>query len=107
METVKIVKNIGEGLPKHTSSSLDEVVMGYKKIMVDNDKCSRRFHISYDPDGPKVDHVSLSCPYCDVEIFAADRHPAVQLARQENLVKTAELSDLIVRECHFKDAFQK
>lgn len=81
--------------------------MSYKKIMVDNDKCSRRFHITYDSDGPKLDQVSLSCPFCDVEIFNAERHPAVQLARQENLVKTAELSDLIVRDCQFKDAFNK
>ncbi len=81
--------------------------MGYKKFLVDNAVCSRRFHISFDPEGPKKSHVELKCPYCDVTVFAADQHPAVTLARQENLVKTAELGENIIRECHFEDSFSK
>ncbi len=77
--------------------------MGYEKKLVDNSVCSRRFHISYDPDQAPQSHVRLKCPYCETFIFQADNHPPVKLLRQENLIQTAELSDQIVTQCSFVD----
>ena len=79
--------------------------MSYQKFLVDNVTCSRRFHITYDSSAAKVPYTEVRCSFCNVVIFAEAEHPPVHLARQENLVQTASLSDNIVRECHFKDAF--
>jgi hypothetical protein len=80
--------------------------MAYTKILVDNPICSRRFHLTYDDQGPKT-KVKLQCPFCTTTIFASDSHPAVTLARQENLIKDAEMSDNIVNECTFVDTFSE
>src|SRR5436190_9381187 len=79
-------------------------LMGYHKVLIDNTVCSRRFHVTYDDRNPKLASVELKCPYCDIVIFSAVNHPPAQLARQENLVQTAELSDNMITECHFRDA---
>lgn len=79
--------------------------MAYKKLLVDNTTCSRRFHITFDDAGEKVPRVEVKCQHCNTVIFKAENHPSVALAREENLVKTSALSENIVRECHFKDTF--
>lgn len=79
--------------------------MGYQKFLVDNVTCSRRFHITFDPDAAPVAKTEAVCPYCDMTIFTAENHAPVRLARQENLVQTAQLSDSIVRKCEFRDTF--
>ena len=81
--------------------------MAYKKDLVDNVTCSRRFHLTYDTEAPKLPLVEVRCSYCDVIIFSATDHSAVRLARQENLIQTGMLSDQIIRECHFKDSFSE
>jgi len=81
--------------------------MTYQKILVDNVTCSRRFHISFDDSAPKARKVELACPFCKQVIFSEENHPPVKIARQENLVQTAELSDNIVRDCAFQDAFSE
>jgi hypothetical protein len=81
--------------------------MAYQKLLIDNVTCSRRFHITFDDKDAKRAHVELKCPFCDVTIFARDNHQPVKLARQENMVQTAELSDTIVNECAFRDVFSE
>jgi len=81
--------------------------MGYQKLLIDNVTCSRRFHITFDSDAPKIASVEVKCPYCDIVIFAAENHPEVRFARQENLIQTGSLSDNIIRQCDFTDEFSK
>ena len=81
--------------------------MSYTKILIDNTSCSRRFHVSFDDAGDVRPHVELKCPFCDVVVFSADNHPEVKLARQENLVQTAQLSDRLIAACDFSDPFEK
>jgi len=79
--------------------------MSYQKQLVDNTVCSRRFHISYDNEGPLLSKVEVQCPHCSQTIFLAENHPAAKLAREENLVRTTELSRTLIRECRFKDPY--
>jgi len=81
--------------------------MTYRKLLVDNAVCSRRFHITYDDQTPAMKQVELRCPHCEHVIFAETNHPAAKIAREENLVKTAELSDHLVLECDFEDKFSQ
>ena len=77
--------------------------MAYVKKLIDNTTCSRRFHITFDDNDKRQQEVKLDCPFCGVTIFKEKDHPPVNLARQENLVQTAELSDDIISECNFED----
>lgn len=79
--------------------------MAYQKVLVDNPTCSRRFHVTYDDAGEKLPRVELRCQFCETIIFSEENHPAVSMARAENLVKTSALSENLVSECHFKDSF--
>ena len=79
--------------------------MTYKKILVDNIVCTRRFHITYDTEGAKQPNVELNCPHCGVVVFQEKNHPRASLVREENLVQTAELSEYRVQNCQFRDTF--
>lgn len=81
--------------------------MTYVKKLIDNTVCSRRFHLTYDDRDPKQAKVTLNCPFCGIKIFEATDHPPVNLARQENLIQTAELSDDIITQCAFEDELSK
>ena len=76
--------------------------MAYQKMLIDNVTCSRRFHVTFDDSDQPLPQVSVDCPFCGVRLFEKQNHPPVNLARQENLVTTAALSDDLVRECRFK-----
>ena len=77
--------------------------MAYSKFLVDNTTCSRRFHLTFDDEAVNVPRVEVRCRFCQAVVFAADSHPPVTLAREENLVKTSALSDNLTSECHFQD----
>ena len=79
--------------------------MSYKKILVDNPVCSRRFHIAFDDEGEKQKTVEVKCLHCGALIFARKDHPSARLLRDENLVKETELSSVKAFECDFKDQF--
>ena len=81
--------------------------MSYNKVLVDNPSCSRRFHVTYDDSYPNQEKVELRCPFCEAVVFARDNHPPAKIARQENMVQTAELSDDIVTNCQFKDGYDQ
>jgi hypothetical protein len=81
--------------------------MAYKKILVDNTTCNRRFHITLDDDAAPVPRTEVRCKFCNVVVFAEENHPPVTLAREENLVKTSELAERLVTECHFKDTLSE
>ena len=81
--------------------------MSYKKLLVDNTTCSRRFHITYDDQASPLPRVELRCQFCDARIFSAENHPPVTLAREENLIKTSALSEELMSECNFQDSLSK
>ena len=81
--------------------------MAYNKVLVDNPTCSRRFHITVDDEGENKPRVEVNCPHCGVTIFAAENHPEVHFARDENLTKTTRLSDNLITDCKFEDEFSK
>ena len=76
--------------------------MAYKKILVDNTTCLRRFHISFDSEATK-EKVSLHCPYCQIEVFSSKSHPKASIVRDEVLTNLSDLSQLRVKDCDFKD----
>ena len=75
----------------------------YRKLVVDNPSCRRRFHIAFEenPKGP-LENVSLKCPHCGATVYAATSHPPAILAREENLVKSPDGSAPLMTECHWK-----
>jgi hypothetical protein len=79
--------------------------MSYEKLLIDNTVCSRRFHLTFDHEAPLSAKVEVKCPHCDHLLFAAENHPPVKLARDENLVRTTSLSRHLIRECDFKDGY--
>lgn len=79
--------------------------MSYKKVLVDNLTCNRRFHITFDDEARQEPVVELKCLHCQAVIFHKENHPAAKLARDENLVKTTELSGTRTKECFFKDRY--
>ena len=81
--------------------------MAYTKILIDNPTCSRRFHVTFDDEAQRLPRVEIRCQHCNVAIFAEDNHPPAKLAREENLVKTSQLSDRLITECHFADELSK
>ena len=91
-------------IPK-TIHRLDDACMAYKKVLVDNVTCNRRFHITYDDEGPKEALVEIKCLHCDAVVFHKENHPQPTLARDENLIKTTELSQNRTKECFFEDSF--
>lgn len=81
--------------------------MPYQKLLVDNTVCSRRFHITFDDAAPPLPRVEIRCQFCDAVVYAGENHPPVTLAREENLVKTSALSDVLMSECNFEDVLSK
>lgn len=79
--------------------------MSYQKFLVDNVHCSRRFHVTFDDEAAPVAKTSVACPHCKLELWSAEDHAPVKLARDENLVKTTQLSRNLVKDCHFSDKF--
>ncbi len=77
--------------------------MAYQKVLVDNTSCSRRFHISYNDESPKVDKTEIRCNYCNDVVYSLEDHPPIKLAREENLVKMNALSDNVISNCSYKD----
>ncbi len=77
--------------------------MSYKKLLIDNTVCSRRFHVTFDDEATPQTKVEIKCPYCDITVFTADNHPPVNLVREENLIKTSSLGDELVNVCAFED----
>ncbi len=79
--------------------------MAYKKILVDNLTCKRRFHINFDDEGEKIPLVEVHCLHCNAVVYRQENHPAAKLARDENLVKLTELSPIRTKECFFRDTY--
>jgi hypothetical protein len=79
--------------------------MAYNKIFVDNPKCSRRFHVTFDDAGEKLPKVELRCMHCSAVIFEARNHPAAIIAREENLVTSVDPAAYIARKCDFQDKY--
>ena len=81
--------------------------MAYNKFFVDNVKCSRRFHLSFDDEKATQARTHVECPHCGITIFSAKDHPAVAFARDENLVKTTTLAEITISDCNFKDTLSE
>jgi hypothetical protein len=75
----------------------------YQRIIVDNTKCQRRFHIGFEKNAPLQSHTSIHCPYCDIELFHKENHPEVFLLREENLIQKPDSSaDNTMTNCFFQ-----
>lgn len=79
--------------------------MAYKKVLVDNLTCKRRFHIAFDDADTKSPLVEVRCLHCDAVVFRQENHPPAKLARDEVLLKLTELSPIKTKECYFQDRF--
>ncbi len=79
--------------------------MAYKKVLVDNLTCKRRFHITFDDEAPKKDKVEVRCLHCNAVVFKQEQHPPAKLARDEVLIKLTDLSPIRTKECYFEDHF--
>lgn len=77
--------------------------MAYKKLLIDNTTCSRRFHLTFDDDQASLPRVEIRCQLCNAVIFSEENHPPVKLAREENLTKTSVLAEMLVSTCNFED----
>lgn len=79
--------------------------MAYKKVLVDNLTCKRRFHITFDDEGDKTALVEIRCLHCEAVVFRKENHPKAKLARDEVLVKLTDLSSEKTKECYFQDRY--
>ena len=79
--------------------------MAYKKILVDNIICSRRFHIAFVDEGEAQQEVALECQHCGAKIFERKNHPKAKLIRDENLVNYLQVSPHRTENCQFTDQF--
>jgi DNA-directed RNA polymerase subunit RPC12/RpoP len=75
--------------------------MSYKKIVVDNLTCKRRFHISFDEAEPAQTKVEARCQHCNAMVYSRKNHPPLRIVREENLVNTTSLSSLQTSACNF------
>jgi hypothetical protein len=75
--------------------------MAYRKILVDNLICKRRFHLTYDDAAAPQATAEVRCLHCQAPIYMRKNHPPLQLAREENLVSTTDLSPLQSSHCNF------
>ena len=79
--------------------------MAYKKVLVDNLTCKRRFHIAFDDEAEKTPLVEIRCLHCNAVVFHQENHAPAKLARDEVLVKLTDLSPLRTKECFFQDQY--
>jgi hypothetical protein len=75
--------------------------MGYKKILVDNTTCMRRFHLTCDDGAQTVAETQAVCQHCNQVVFSKKNHPPVTLVRDENLIQSVELSEQRLKACQF------
>ena len=80
--------------------------MSYRKIVVDNPVCMRRFHLACDDAAPDAVPAPLRCPHCQAVIFTGEAGKAVSFLREENLTKVTAFSTQLVNECAWQDKFQ-
>ena len=73
----------------------------YKKLLIDNATCNRRFHLVFESGSKNNCHVKVNCPHCGVVLFDNPYHPPVMLARDENLIKSPDGSEPIIYDCNF------
>lgn len=73
----------------------------YKKIMIDNVVCRRRFHLGLEEGGATVSQVEVPCPHCGMILYTAQNSAPVELLREENLVNAPDGSQRTLNECHF------
>jgi len=75
----------------------------YKKILIDNTVCGRRFHLVYEQGGLLEPEAKVNCPHCGITLFQEHNHPAVTLTREENLVcAPTGVESKLLTACDFK-----
>ena len=79
--------------------------MAYKKFLLDNVSCNRRFHVSFDDEAEVVPKVEIKCDYCDVLLFEKKDHPPVKVIRDEIIIKTTKLSPYRAKDCKGEDFY--
>ena len=81
--------------------------MTYRKLVVDNPLCMRRYHIAFDDEDTRLATAEIRCPHCPTVIYRVEDHPRPRLLREENLTKVMSLAGELVNECAFEDKFVK
>lgn len=79
--------------------------MAYKKFLLDNVTCNRRFHVMYDDDEKVADKTSVSCDYCGVLLMEKKDHPPIKMIRDEIIIKTTKLSSHRTKGCQGEDFY--
>ena len=79
--------------------------MAYKKFLLDNPSCNRRFHVSYDDEAVPATKTSIKCDYCGIVILEKKDHPPLKVSRDEIIIKTTKLSQRRTKDCAIKDFF--
>lgn len=79
--------------------------MAYKKFLLDNVACNRRFHVSFDDEDERVAKTEISCDYCGVQLFEKKNHPPVKVVRDEIIIKTTKLSAHRAKSCKAEDFY--
>ena len=79
--------------------------MAYKKVLVDNMTCLRRFHITFDDEQKPITSTQIKCLHCGAVVFSKSNHPPTRLARDENIIDQYNISPLRTKTCNFKDQF--
>lgn len=83
------------------NQEVDKII--YKRVLIDNAVCKRRFHVVYEEGAKNEAAVQAECPHCGLVLFEAQNHPPVMLAREENLVKSPTGDAHIQYECRFAE----
>ena len=79
--------------------------MAYKKFLVDNISCNRRFHVAFDEEETSCSQTKVECSYCGAVLLERKDHPKFKVVRDEILVKTTKLSPYRSKSCQQKDLF--
>lgn len=79
--------------------------MAYKKFLLDNPSCNRRFHVSYNDEEEAVSSTKVQCDYCGVTLLEKKDHPPLKVSRDEIIIKTTKLSPRRTKECAIGDFF--
>lgn len=79
--------------------------MTYKKFLLDNVVCNRRFHVAFDDEDVPLDATQVKCEYCGITLLKKEGHPPLKILRDEIIIKTTKLSSHRSKNCRVRDFF--
>ena len=79
--------------------------MAYQKILADDTQYWRYFYMSFDNENPPVAETEVRRLPCSSVIYSKTNKLRVELAYDENLIKTNALSPYRTENCDFKGTY--